>query len=324
MYAHQELTCMIEKELAGLSYPAVPEGLYTPIRYALEGGGKRIRPVLALMACNVWDESVEEALPVALAVEMFHNFTLLHDDMMDRSETRRGRAAVHKKWDENTAILSGDQMCICAYRLLARSRADLLPHLLEAFNDITTGVCEGQQYDMDFERREDVSVAEYLEMIRLKTSVLLGGSLRLGAICGGASREASDRLYDFGIDLGLAFQVQDDWLDTYGDATLLGKPVGGDILSGKKNFLLSSALSVSDASTRGRLLVLLHDKALAPAEKIEAVKSIYDRLGLSALTEEKIAGYFTCALSRLEDPALPAGRLAPLRELATGLMGRKK
>ncbi len=324
MYSFRELLELTENRLSSLPYPASPEGLYAPIRYALEGGGKRIRPALTLMGCNLFRETIEEAVPAALAVEVFHNFTLLHDDIMDRSDTRRGRPAVHKKWDESTAILSGDQMLICAYTLLSRCETSLLGQLLETFNDLATGVCEGQQYDMEFERRDDVRVDEYIGMIRLKTAVLLGGALRLGAICGGADPAQAALLYDFGIHLGLAFQVQDDLLDTYGDPAILGKPVGEDILCGKKNFLLSSALETADEATRERLLSLLHDKTLAPAEKIAAVKALYENLCLREKSEQQVTDFFNEAFRCLDALGLPEERLKPLRELARGLMGRQK
>lgn len=324
MYSVRELIEITESELASLSYPLTPDGLYAPMRYALEEGGKRIRPVLALMGCNLFCESVAPARPAALAVEVFHNFTLLHDDIMDGSDTRRGKPAVHKKWNENTAILSGDMMLIYAYRLLAGCEEAIVPQLLEVFNEIATGVCEGQQYDMEFEQREDVSVDEYLEMIRLKTAVLLGGALQLGAICGGATSEQTGLLYRFGINIGLAFQLQDDLLDTYGDPAILGKPVGEDILAGKKNFLLSSALALADGPTQEKLLGLLRDKTLPAAEKIAAVKAIYDRLGLREVTERKAADYFTGALHTLDALNIDPKRLTPLRELAEGLLNRQK
>lgn len=324
MYSVRELLEITESELASLAYPVSPDGLYAPMRYALEGGGKRIRPVLVLMGCNLFRESVTAARPAALAVEVFHNFTLLHDDIMDGSDTRRGKPSVYKKWNENTAILSGDMMLIYAYRLLSRCEESLVPRLLEAFNEIALGVCEGQQYDMEFETREDVSVDEYLEMIRLKTAVLLGGALQLGAICGGASAEQTEMLYRFGINIGLAFQLQDDLLDTYGDPAILGKPVGEDILAGKKNFLLSQALALTDERERNELLTLLRNQDMPAADKIAAVKSIYDRLGLKKLTERHIENYFSNAFHTLEVLDIDPERLKPLRELASGLLNRQK
>lgn len=324
MYSFREFLDITEHDLASLNYPPKPDGLYAPMRYALDGGGKRIRPILVLMGCNLFRESVTSARPVAMAVEVFHNFTLLHDDIMDASDTRRGKPSVYKKWNENTAILSGDMMLIYAYRLLTSCEAQIVPQLLEVFNNVALGVCEGQQYDMEFETREDVSVDEYLEMIRLKTAILLGGALQLGAICGGASAEQTELLYRFGLLIGLAFQLQDDLLDTYGDPAILGKPVGEDILAGKKNFLLSSALSLTQEADRQKLLSLLRDTTLPAAEKITAVKAIYDKLNLKQRTEQKISEYFDTAFRTLDVLEIDPERLQPLRDLASGLLKRQK
>ena len=324
MYSVREFLEITEHELASLTYPPKPDGLYAPMRYALEEGGKRIRPILVLMGCNLFHESVTVARPAALAVEVFHNFTLLHDDIMDASDTRRGKPSVYKKWNENTAILSGDMMLIYAYRLLTRCEPHVVPRLLEVFNTGALGVCEGQQYDMEFETRENVSVDEYLEMIRLKTAVLLGGALQMGAICGGASAEQTELLYRFGLMIGLAFQLQDDLLDTYGDPALLGKPVGEDILAGKKNFLLSSALALATEEDRQQLLTLLHDNTLPAAEKIAAIKAIYDKLNLKKRTEQKISEYFNTAFRTLDVLEIDPERLQPLRDLASELIKRQK
>ena len=324
MYSLHELIAMSERELAQLPYPARPAGLYEPIRYALGAGGKRIRPALVLMACNLFQEAVTAAKPAALAVEVFHNFTLLHDDIMDNADTRRGKPSVHKKWNDNTAILSGDAMLIYAYRLLAGCDEKSLPRLLTVFNEVAVGVCEGQQYEMDFEKRTDVSVAEYLRMIELKTAVLLAGALKLGAICGGGSDMATDLLYKYGISIGLAFQLQDDLLDTYADSDEFGKPVGGDILEGKKTFLLTNALARADEPARRSLLELLSDRTIVPAEKIARVRAIYDRLGIRELTEKAVAAYFADANLALDALEVAPDRLKPLRELTAELQGRRK
>ena len=231
MYSFHELADIVQNEIKNLKYPQQPELLYAPIVYSLEEGGKRIRPVALLMACNLFRDEIDCAKPAALAVEVFHNFTLLHDDIMDRSDTRRGKPAVHTRWNDNVAILSGDAMMIYAYKLLCGCDRRVLPQLLETFNETAIGVCEGQQYDMDFESRDDVTVDRYLEMIRLKTGVLLAGALKLGAICAEAQPWQAELLYNFGINVGLAFQLQDDLFDTYGDAAVFGKPIGGDILA---------------------------------------------------------------------------------------------
>ncbi len=324
MYSLHELIALSERELAQLFYSDRPAGLYDPIRYALNEGGKRIRPALVLMACNLFQEAVAVAKPVALAIEVFHNFTLLHDDIMDNADTRRGKPSVRKKWNDNTAILSGDAMLICAYRLLSDCDEKLLPKLLPVFNEVAIGVCEGQQYDMDFERRNDVSEKEYLHMIELKTAVLLAGALKLGAICGGANDVATDLLYQYGISLGLAFQLQDDLLDTYADLDLLGKPVGGDILEGKKTFLLINALARADHATRLDLLELLADREVPPTEKVARVRAIYDRLGIRELTERAVSAYFADANLALDALEVTPDRLSPLRELTAELRGRKK
>ncbi|MDE5621865.1 MAG: polyprenyl synthetase family protein, partial [Alistipes sp.] len=242
MQTNERLLSAIENYLAQAEFPAEPELLYAPIGYSLSGGGKRIRPMLVLLCCNLFSEEVQHALPAAAAVEMFHNFTLLHDDIMDNAAVRRGKPSVYAKWGRNVAILSGDAMLICAYRLLSESPAQLLPRILRTFDDMALEVCEGQQYDMDFEQKQKVSVVEYMHMIELKTSALLAGSAVIGALLGGASEEDCRKLRRFAVELGLAFQLQDDLLDSYGDQRL-GKAIGGDILEGKKTYLMITAMS---------------------------------------------------------------------------------
>ena len=324
MYSFHELADIVQNEIKNLKYPQQPELLYAPIVYSLEEGGKRIRPVALLMACNLFRDEIDCAKPAALAVEVFHNFTLLHDDIMDRSDTRRGKPAVHTRWNDNVAILSGDAMMIYAYKLLCGCDRRGLPQLLETFNETAIGVCEGQQYDMDFESRDDVTVDRYLEMIRLKTGVLLAGALKLGAICAEAQPWQAELLYNFGINVGLAFQLQDDLFDTYGDAAVFGKPIGGDILAGKKTFLLTTALKTADAATRGELLARLHDGGMSAAEKIETVRGIYDRLGVRKITEKAIADYFRNADRILNSLEVGIERIVPLQELGETLLNRKK
>ena len=321
MYSFHELADIVQNEIKNLKYPQQPELLYAPIVYSLEEGGKRIRPVALLMACNLFRDEIDCAKPAALAVEVFHNFTLLHDDIMDRSDTRRGKPAVHTRWNDNVAILSGDAMMIYAYKLLCGCDRRVLPQLLETFNETAIGVCEGQQYDMDFESRDDVTVDRYLEMIRLKTGVLLAGALKLGAICAEAQPWQAELLYNFGINVGLAFQLQDDLFDTYGDAAVFGKPIGGDILAGKKTFLLTTALKTADAATRGELLARLHDGGMSAAEKIETVRGIYDRLGVR---KKAIADYFRNADRILNSLEVGIERIVPLQELSETLLNRKK
>ena len=324
MYSFNELQGIFEQELRSMKWPREPRLLYEPIAYSLEEGGKRIRPVALLMACSAFRGGIDAAKPAAMAIEVFHNFTLLHDDIMDRSDMRRGKPAVHTRWNDNVAILSGDAMMIWAYRLLSQCDEAVLPQLFAVFTDVAVGVCEGQQYDMDFESRDDVTVEEYLRMIELKTAVLLAGALKIGALCGGAEPAQAELLYRFGIDLGMAFQLQDDLLDTYGDPAVFGKPVGGDILVGKKTYLLTTALKAADASTRARLLALLHDAEMASGEKIAAVHAVYDSLAVRQTTERVVASYFDEARQVLRSLRLSEERLAPLRELSDMLLNRRK
>ena len=316
---------LVEAEIGRLPLDDTePRGLYAPIRYILEDGGKRIRPLLCLMGADVYGGEPEKALPAAVAVEVFHNFTLLHDDIMDKAELRRGRPAVHLKWGESGAILSGDAMLILAYRILQNGTpvygAGKLPGLLEVFNRAAMEVCQGQQYDMDFETCDrPVTRDEYIGMIRLKTSVLLAAALEMGAVVGGASDAERRSLYDFGVNLGLAFQIQDDLLDTYGDAETFGKKIGGDIAAGKKTFLHIAAMEKASAPQR--------DAILAPGdigEKLPRVRAVYDALGVREAAETALAEYFGLALEALRRAHPQAGRLAVLEEYAYSLMKRNK
>lgn len=317
-----ELLQSIETELERLPLEtSEPPGLYAPIRYILEDGGKRIRPLLCLLSADLCGGRVREALPAAVAVEVFHNFTLLHDDIMDRAPMRRGRPTVHLKWSENSAILSGDAMLILAYQILASGNyGGLLPELLAVFNRAAMEVCQGQQYDMEFEVSDrPVSREEYIGMIRLKTSVLLAAALEMGAIVGGASPAERRALYDFGVNLGLAFQIQDDLLDTYGDAETFGKTIGGDIAVGKKTFLHIAAMAAASAEQRAAIL--------APGdmdEKLPRVRAIYDALGVRSAAEAAIEDYFSRALASLRGAHGDAGRLAVLEKYAYSLLKRKK
>lgn len=316
---------LVEGALGGLSIDrSEPRGLYAPIRYILEDGGKRIRPLLCLMGADLYSGKPEEALSAAVAVEVFHNFTLLHDDIMDQAELRRGRPTVHKKWNPNSAILSGDAMLILAYRILQDGvpvyGAGKLPALLDVFNRAAMEVCQGQQYDMEFETSDrDVSREEYIEMIRLKTSVLLAAALEMGAIVGGASEAERQALYAFGVNLGLAFQIQDDLLDTYGDAETFGKRIGGDIAVGKQTFLHIAAME--RASTEQRAAIVAPGDI---AEKLPRVRAVYDALGVREAAEAAIEEYFARALSALRTAHAEPERLAVLEEYAYSLMKRTK
>ncbi|MCM1151823.1 MAG: polyprenyl synthetase family protein [Alistipes sp.] len=323
MNPNERLHSLIENYLAQAEFPAEPELLYAPIAYSLAGGGKRLRPMLVLLSHALFNDDVQQALPAAAAVEVFHNFTLLHDDIMDNAAIRRGKPSVHAKWGQNVAILSGDAMLIYAYRLLNGLPAARLPQVLATFDTMALEVCEGQQYDMDFERKQKVSVVEYMHMIELKTSALLAGSVQIGALLAGASEEDCRKLRRFAVELGLAFQLQDDLLDSYGDERL-GKAIGGDILEGKKTYLMVTAMSRADEPLREELRSLLADERMEPARKIEAVKAVYDRLDVPHLTEQQIELRFERALAQLDTLSVDAARTAPLREFAAGLMGRKK
>jgi geranylgeranyl diphosphate synthase type II len=312
MLTKEEIYDSVERYLASLSLPDVPEGLYAPIRYALDGGGKRLRPAIVLMACGAFVDDAGRALPCAAAVELFHTFTLLHDDIMDNGHIRRGRPTIYKKWGAETAILSGDAMMICAYRLLERA-----PHLAEVlpeFNRLAIEVCEGQQFDVDFERRDVVTLDEYMKMIGLKTASLIAGAARIGAIVAGASGADADALYRYGVELGLAFQLQDDWLDTYGTAEVLGKTIGGDIAEGKKTFLAITAMQAAGGDDVGRML---HDDTLPPAIKYERVRALYDSLGVPAATLAAVESHLSAAAEALDgvrgDTSLLRGLIDTMR-----------
>ena len=322
MQTNEQLLLAIENYLAQTEFPAEPERLYAPIGYSLAGGGKRLRPMLLMLAHGIFTDRFQAALPAAAAVEVFHNFTLLHDDIMDNAAVRRGKPSVYAKWGPSVAILSGDAMMICAYRLLSEVPAELLPRILGTFNTMALEVCEGQQYDMDFESKRKVSVVEYMHMIELKTSVLLAGSVTIGAMLGGASEEDCRKLRRFAIELGLAFQLQDDLLDSYGDDRL-GKAIGGDILEGKQTYLMITAMSRADEATREALRTTRLDARLSDAEKIAAVKSIYDRLDVPRLTEQQISLRFERALSILDTLSADKARTQRIREYAESLIGRK-
>ena len=321
MQTNEQLLSAIENYLAQTEFPAEPELLYAPIGYSLAGGGKRLRPMLLLLSCGLFADDVDVALPAAAAVEIFHNFTLLHDDIMDNAAVRRGKPSVYARWGGNVAILSGDAMLISAYRLLAQAPPALLPRILEVFNTMALGVCEGQQYDMDFESKQKVSVVEYMSMIELKTSVLVAGSAMMGAILGGADEEQSRRLYQFAIELGMAFQLQDDLLDSYGDERL-GKAIGGDILEGKQTYLMITAISRADEPTR-EVLRSTHRSQMPDAEKIATIKAVYDRLDIPRLTEQQISLRFERALGILDTLSVEKSRTERMREYALSLMGRK-
>lgn len=326
MKTFQETLEYFNQALANLSLDRQPEGLYKPVKYELSLGGKRIRPVMLLMAYQLYRDDMERVLPTALGLEMYHNYTLLHDDVMDKADMRRGKPTVHKVWDENTAILSGDAMLVLAYQLMGQASAEHLKAVLDLFTTTALEIGEGQQYDMDFESRMDVREEEYIEMIRLKTSVLLACALKLGALQADAPAADADLLYRFGENIGLAFQLQDDLLDVYGDPKTFGKNIGGDILEGKKTFMLINALRLANSAQRAALEQWLSTEVCTPEaarEKIAAVTALYNEIGIRQLAEARIKNYFDAAFEQLDAVTLPAERKEPLRTLALSLFGRK-
>lgn len=312
----------INKQLETLNWDRAPRELYLPIGYALESGGKRIRPALVLMACDLFGGTKDDAMGAALAVEVFHNFTLLHDDIMDNAETRRNRLTVHKKWNANTAILSGDAMMIKSYEFLENTPAHLWTKLFPIFTRTALEVCEGQQYDMNFETCEEVTLDEYFNMIRLKTAVLLGAALQLGAIIGGASDDDAQHLYDFGIAIGIAFQLKDDYLDTFGDEKSFGKRIGGDIVCGKKTFLLINALKQSTNDERLLIQNTLADKLMPEEQKILTITAVYEKLEIPTLCEKAMSEYYNRALLALTKITGNKNDKQPFMALAQQLMGR--
>ncbi len=314
----------IERALAQVPYPTRPEGLYEPIEYVLSMGGKRLRPTLLLLAHGLYGGQPEAALPAAVGIETYHNHTLLHDDLMDRADMRRGKPTVHKKWNDNTAVLSGDTMLIMAFRHIMDCPCRRQADVLRLFARSAQEICEGQQYDVNFETRTDVTEAEYIEMIRLKTSVLLGCAVQMGALIADAPDADCRALYRFAEKVGLAFQLQDDYLDVYGDPKVFGKKIGGDILCAKKTFLLINALNRADDATRSRLLQLLDDSGCESEAKIQAVTGLYNQLGIPALTLQAIDRYYAEARTELQALSLPQEQWQPLWDYACSLLGRNK
>ena len=316
------------KQLFGtLTFTPEPAGLYDPLRYMMEIGGKRIRPRLCLTTYSLYkDDLTEEILSPAAALEVFHSFTLIHDDIMDKADVRRGVPTVYKKWDENTAILSGDVMSIESYKLLAKAPASVLPEALALFSKTAAEVCEGQQYDMDFEDMESVPMEDYLKMIGLKTAVLIACSAKMGALIGGASAQECDLLYKFGYDIGLAFQIADDWLDTYGDPAVFGKAIGGDIVNNKKTWLLTRAFEKA-GDMRSDLLAAMNipvTDAEHKAAKVDAVKGIYDTLGIGDDAKQEIMRLHSQALGYLKQLGLSQEKEQLLHSYAAALIGRNK
>lgn len=322
MKSFEEILGILNAEIENINWERHPEGLYKPVQYTLSLGGKRIRPALALMACNLFTDDIEPVVRPALGIEIFHNFTLLHDDIMDKADIRRGKATVHKKWNENTAILSGDVMQIIAYEFISETPAPYLKPVLDLFSKTAVEICEGQQYDVDFESRYDVSPDEYIEMIRLKTAVLLGCALKTGALIGGAGQEDARLLYDFGINMGLAFQLKDDWLDVYGNESAFGKKIGGDILCNKNTYLLIHAKKLAENEQKKELQHWLFEVDVDPKLKIQSVTRIYDFLHIGNICEDAMKFYYEKAIASLEKVAILETKKQELMKLAQKLLLR--
>jgi len=325
VYSITELQDLINAELQKRSDDLKkmnPAALYNPVDYSLEMGGKRLRPVLLLLSCNLFSDSVENALPAAIAIEVFHNFTLLHDDIMDKAEVRRNRPTVHKKFSENSAILSGDVMAFLSYRYLLESKSENLNEVLHLFTKTAIEVCEGQQFDMEFENRLVVDESEYIEMIRLKTAVLLACGLKAGALLANAGTDVANKLYEFGINLGLAFQLQDDLLDSFGMQESFGKKIGGDIIANKKTFLSIKALELAPDQLKQEFTGWLNNKEFNPTEKINAVLNIYNQLNIKELTQQKIETYFRNCNAVFEQIPIEECRKQALREISNSMLNR--
>ena len=323
MFTAFQLLDKINTHVSELQFTRSPKGLYAPVEYVLSLGGKRIRPVLMLMGYNLYKEDVSRIYGPATGIEVYHNYTLLHDDLMDRADVRRGKATVHKVWDDNTAILSGDAMLVLAYQYMADCPSEYLKQVMDIFSLTALEICEGQQMDMEFERRSDVREEEYIEMIRLKTAVLLAAGLKIGAILGGASSEDAENLYDFGVQIGIAFQLQDDLLDVYGDSAVFGKKIGGDILCNKKTYMLIKALERADKAQLSELNDWLAAESFSPEEKIAAVTALYNQIGIKAICENKMREYYTRAMESLEAVSVAEEKKKELKSLMKHLMYRE-
>ena len=323
MYKAEELLKLVNESIEGLPYDRKPATLYAPIRYVLSLGGKRVRPVLMLMAYNLYKEDLQCIITQAVGLETYHNFTLLHDDLMDNADMRRGHETVHKKWDANQAILSGDTMLLQAFLRMGQCDVEKLQDVIGLFTETTLEIDEGQQLDVEFETRDDVTEDEYIEMIRLKTSVLLACALKTGAILAGASKDDQENLYHFGEQIGLAFQLQDDLLDVYGDPKVFGKNIGGDITSNKKTYMLINAVNHADAAQREELMYWIDAKTFDREEKVAAVTRLYDEIGIRQLCEKKMEACYALALQYFDKVQVPEERKAILKAYAAAMMKRQ-
>ncbi len=323
MYSIQALQNIIIQAIAGKKYPEEPAELYEPMQYMMNLGGKRLRPALLLMGCDAFGGDIYQAINPAIAIEVFHNFTLMHDDIMDKAPLRRGKTTVHEKWNSSVGILSGDAMLVEGYKLMMQVDEKILRPVLEIFNDTAIAVCEGQQIDMNFEQQSNVKIDAYINMIRLKTAVVLGGALKIGALIAGASQQDAELIYDFGEDLGIAFQLQDDILDVYGDPEKFGKQVGGDIISNKKTYLLIKALETADKTQFQELNSWLQLTDFDAVKKVSAIKNLFDQLDIREKSEQEMNWYAQRALQSLKDLPLDEMQKSQLFEFADMLLVRE-
>ena len=323
MYSADEILNKVNLFISNLPYHRRPESLYEPIKYVLSMGGKRIRPTLMLLAYNMFRDDPERILMQAVALETYHNYTLLHDDLMDHADLRRGHETVHKRWNDNQAILSGDSMLVLAYERMAQCPADKLGEVLSLFTQTALEIGEGQQYDIDFETRNDVSEDEYIEMMRLKTSVLLACALKIGAVLAGASKADADNLYKFGEQIGLAFQLQDDYLDVYGDPKIFGKAVGGDIVSNKKTYMLINAFNRADSSQRAELQRLINTESFDRDKKVAAVTALYNEMSIDKMAKNKMDFFYEQSQRYLDRVSVQEECKRELRAYAERMMKRK-
>ncbi|MDO9579983.1 MAG: polyprenyl synthetase family protein [Bacteroidales bacterium] len=324
MYNHDELKDLVEKAIINLSYNTEADKLIDPIKYILSIGGKRLRPVLALMACNLFSDKIDEAVLPATGLEVFHNFTLVHDDIMDQAPVRRSFPTVHSKWDINQAVLSGDVMAFIANDFFLQAPPRCMLKIFRVYNKAAIEVCVGQQLDIDFEKATIISQEEYLRMIELKTAVLLAASVKIGAIIGGAADKDSDLIYDFGKNMGLAFQIQDDLLDIYGDVKVFGKIPGGDIITNKKTILLVKALELASSEQLKQLHELFSVTDLNPEIKVDKVTDLYNQLNIKAVTESLANNYLETAFTLLGKISVDKERKKELTQIASSLIGRDK
>lgn len=323
MKSAEDLQVIVAKKIDGFCKKNGRDNLFDPINYILQLGGKRIRPVLSLMTANLFSDEIEEAVYPAIALEVFHNFTLMHDDIMDKSPIRRGQPTVHHKWDDNTAILSGDTMMIQAYQLLIKTKPEKLQEIIQLFNEVAISVCRGQQLDMEYEKRSSVSLNEYLEMIRLKTSVLIGGAMQIGALINQANTDTQKEVYECGVSLGMAFQLHDDYLDIFGEEKQTGKQNGGDIISDKKTYLLIRAFEKAEEEELAVLDKYVGNRSHADSEKVAAILEVYQKLELEQEIISKAEEFFQKAMTILDNISVDEHRKEPLRNLATQLQTRQ-